>query len=49
MVSEALGLGEDTVRRIWKECPWRTSFVPAMQKYSKAIAERTGLFIPPEA
>ena len=21
MVSEALGLGEDTVRRIWKECP----------------------------
>ena len=49
MVSEALGLSEDTVRRIWKECPWRTSFVPAMQKYSKAIAERTGLFIPPEA
>ena len=49
MVSEALGLGEDTVRRIWKECPWRTSFVPAMQKYSKAIAERTGPFIPPKA
>ena len=49
MVSEALGLSEDTVRRIWKECPWRTSFVPVMQKYSKAIAERTGPFIPPEA
>ena len=49
MVSVALGLFEDTVRRIWKECPWRTSFVPVMQKYSKAIAERTGPFIPPKA
>ena len=49
MVSEAVGLSEDTVRRIWKECPWRTSFVPAMRKYSKAIAERTGPFIPPKA
>ena len=49
MVSVALGLSEDTVRRIWKECPWRTSFVPVMQKYSKAIAERTGPFIPPKA
>ena len=49
MVSEAVGLSEDTVRRIWKECPWRTSLVPAMRKYSKAIAERTGPFIPPKA
>ncbi len=48
MVSEAVGLSEDTVRRIWKECPWRTSFVPAMRKYSKAIAERTGPFLPPK-
>ena len=49
MVSEALGIPEETVRRIWKECTWRTSFVPVMRKYSKAIAERTGPFIPPEA
>ena len=49
MVSEALGIPEETVRRIWKECTWRTSFVPVMQKYSKAIAERTGPFIPPKA
>ena len=48
MVSEAVGLSEDTVRRIWKECPWRTSLVPAMRKYSKAIAERTGPFLPPK-
>ena len=34
---------EDTVVRIWKACPWRTSYVPAMRKYSKAIATRTGL------
>ena len=28
---------------------WRKSIVPVMQKYSKAIAERNGPFIPPEA
>ncbi len=49
MVSEALGIPEETVRRIWKECPWRTSLVPAMRKYSKAIAERTGPLLPPKA
>ena len=49
MVSEAVGIPEETVRRIWKECPWRTSLVPAMRKYSKAIAERTGPIIPPKA
>ena len=30
MVSEALGLSEDTVARIWKARTWRKSFVPAM-------------------
>ena len=43
IVSEALGISEDTVGRIWNECPWRGSLLPAMQKYSKAIAIRTGL------
>ncbi len=43
IVAEALGLPEDTVERIWKACSWRKSFVPVMQKHSKAIAERTGL------
>ena len=36
-------LSEDTIRRIWKECTWRTSYLPIMRKYSKAIAIRTGL------
>ena len=44
IVSEASGIPEGTVERIWKACSWRASFVPEMQKYSKAIAERTGLF-----
>ena len=38
IVGEALGLSEDTVNKIW-EMP----FVPEMQDYSKAIAERIGL------
>ena len=38
-----LGLSEGSVERIWKECTWRASFMPVMRKYSKAIAERTGL------
>ena len=46
MVAEALGESEDTVVRVWKACPWRTSFVPVMRKYSEAIAKRTGLFPP---
>ena len=43
IVAEALGLREYNVERIWKACSWRKSFVPVMQKHSKAIAERTGL------
>ena len=46
IVSEASGLPDDTVVRIWKACTWRTSFVPVMRKYSEAIAKRTGLFPP---
>ena len=46
IVAEAFGLPDDTVVRIWKECTWRKSFLPAMRKYSKAIAKRTGLFPP---
>ena len=49
IVSEALGLSEDTVTRTWKTRIWRKSIAPAMRKYSKAIAERNGPFIPPEA
>ena len=44
IVAEASKLPDDTVVRIWKACTWRTSFEPAMQKYSKAIAKRTGLY-----
>ena len=44
IVSEALGMRVDTVERIWNERPWNRSFVPEMQKQSKAIAERTGPF-----
>ena len=46
IVSEVLGLSEDTVRRTWKACIWRRSFMPAMRKYSEGIAERNGPFIP---
>ena len=40
IVAEASGLCEGTVERIWKECPWRTSFVPMLQKHAKDLAER---------
>ena len=48
IVSDAPRVPEDTVRRTWKACMWRKSIMPAVQKYSKAIAERNGPFIPPE-
>ena len=38
IVSEALGLSEDTVKRIWNK-----PFTPEMQKHWKAIATHTGL------
>ena len=44
IVAEASKLPYDTVVRIWKACTWRTSFEPAMRKYSEAIAKRTGLY-----
>ena len=44
IVAEAVGLSEYTVERIWKACPWGgSSFIPVMQRTSKAIAERTGI------
>ena len=43
IVSEALGLSEETVKRTWKERIWRRSFGLVMKKHSKAIATRTGL------
>ncbi len=43
ILPETLALSEGTVERVWKECSWRTSFMPVMRKHSKAIAERTGL------
>ena len=43
IVSEALGLSEDTVTRTWKERPWKRSFAPVVRKYSEAITIRTGL------
>ena len=45
IVAEVLSprLSEDTVVRIWKACTWRTSYLPVMRKYSKAMAIRTGL------
>ena len=46
IVSEVLGLSDATVGRIWNECRWRGSLLPAMKKYSKATAIRTG-FHPP--
>ena len=49
IVAEASGLSEGTVERIWKECTWRTSFLPAMRKYAKDIAIRHGPFPLPRA
>ena len=46
IVAEAMGIPEATVVRIWKQCTWRTSFLPAMRQYSEAIAKRHGLFHP---
>ena len=46
IVAEVLGIPEERVRRIWKACIWRRSFMPVMQKQMKAIAERNGPFIP---
>ena len=43
IVSEAMKLSEYTVERIWKARIWNHPFQVAMRKYSKAIAERTGL------
>ena len=43
IVSEALGLSEDAVIRIWKGRIWRRPFGLVMKKHSKAIATRTGL------
>ena len=43
IVSEVRSVSEDTVERLWKERTWEKSFVPVMQKHSRAIAERTGL------
>ena len=40
IVAEASRIPIDTIERIWKVCPWRTSFVPMLQKHSKDIAER---------
>ena len=46
IVAEAMNIPEDTVVRIWKQCTWRTSFLPTMRKYSKDIAIRHGRFHP---
>ena len=46
IVAKALRVPEDRVTRIWKACIWRKSFMPAVQKYSRAMAERNGPFIP---
>ena len=40
IVSEALGVSEETVKRIWEKRIWKRPFGP-MGKHSKAIAERT--------
>ena len=40
IASEALGIPEETIRRIWKERIWARPFWSVMSKYSKAIAER---------
>ena len=49
IVAEASGLSEGTVERIWKECTWRTSFLPEMRKQAKDIAIRHGPFPLPRA
>ena len=41
---EALHLSWDSVRRIWQERTLKRSFVPVMENYSGAIAERHGPF-----
>ncbi len=48
IVAEAMemDISEDTVVSIWKKCPWRKSFLPAIRQYSRDIAKRHGL-IPP--
>ena len=40
IVAEASPLPIDTIERIWKECPWKTSFASMLQKYAKDVAER---------
>ena len=40
IVAEASGIPIDTIERIWKVCPWRTSFIPLLQKYANDVAER---------
>ena len=45
LVPKALGLSEGAVERIWKECTRKEgAFEDVMQKYSKAIAERSRLY-----
>ena len=46
IVAEAMVIPEARVVRIWNQCTWRKSFLPAMQKYSEATAIRHGLFHP---
>ena len=43
IVAEALGMSEKQMERTWRECPWRTSLLPMMLRYSKDIAKRHGL------
>ena len=43
IVSEAMNLSEYSVERIWKARIWEQPFQDLIRKYSKAIAERTGL------
>ena len=48
IVAEAMemDISEGTVVSIWKKCPWRKSFLPAIRKYSRDIAIRHGLIHP---
>ena len=46
IVAGAMDISEDTVVRIWKQCPWRKSYVPTMRKHAQAIAIRQALFHP---
>ena len=43
IAAEALGISEDSARRIWKHRIWRKPFAFLVRKYSRDIAERTGL------